>query len=165
MITVEPPLTDTSFKRTPPISGHKTAVPAISLLKLYIYKDERVYISVRKEQTVEGALVSGVLNFTIADQNRWLPLAKVTCYRQPNSLVVNHKSQTPFYWIKRISLYNLYGHFDRLKNWAEPYISHSSDCLIKFKNIFFSGPTNTDHFTVIIILRIFNRSATLFLEI
>ena len=32
----EPPLTDTSCKRTPPISRYQTTVPAISLLKVYI---------------------------------------------------------------------------------------------------------------------------------
>ena len=35
--TVEPPLTDTSRKQIPPISRHQTVVPAISLLKLYIF--------------------------------------------------------------------------------------------------------------------------------
>ena len=37
--TVEPPLTDTSrkYKRTLPISGHQTAVLAISSLKHYIF--------------------------------------------------------------------------------------------------------------------------------
>ena len=34
--TVEPLLTDTSSKRTSPVSGHPTLVLIISLLKLYI---------------------------------------------------------------------------------------------------------------------------------
>ena len=40
-VSVERLLTDTSRKRTPPISGHQTVVPAISLLKLYIILRKR----------------------------------------------------------------------------------------------------------------------------